>query len=279
MRQRRARALALCGRAGGDRDLAAGQHAHGHAFEWSQPGALDIIADADAEIAALRARLGLADGKRLITGKRQRAPVTLREVTARIDQRLSVTKCEADRVRHLFGLDHVAVAELGAVEPKLLRDAVEQPFHDKYRLRPAGAAYDRRRNTIGEHHRCVDTIGRHHVRAGHGRRGNVRRDDAPGQERAGIMHDTAAQAANPSVRIGRNGHAPMLVALLCRREEVLAPVLLPQDRTFELHRRGRDHGLLGVERRLGTEAAADERCDHADRLELASQQIRERGAA
>ena len=62
-------------------------------------------------------------------------------------------------------------------------------------------------------------------------------------------------------------------------EEMLAPVLLPFHRAAELHRRGRDHRLLGIERRLGAEAAADERRDHADRFEIALEQIGERAAA
>ena len=37
--------------------------------------------------------------------------------------------------------------------------------------------------------------------------------------------------------------------------------------------------LLGVERRLGAEAAADERRDHADRFEIALEQVGERAAA
>ena len=54
LRQRRARALALRGGAGRDRDLAVRQDAHGDALERTEARALDVIADADAEIAALR---------------------------------------------------------------------------------------------------------------------------------------------------------------------------------------------------------------------------------
>ena len=49
LRQCRARPLALAGGAGGDRDFAARQHAHGHALERAEAGAFDIIADADAD--------------------------------------------------------------------------------------------------------------------------------------------------------------------------------------------------------------------------------------
>ena len=47
----------------------------------------------------------------------------------------------------------------------------------------------------------------------------------------------------------------------------------------KLHRRGGNDRLLGVERRLGAEAAADEGRDHADRFEIALEQIGERAAA
>ena len=60
---------------------------------------------------------------------------------------------------------------------------------------------------------------------------------------------------------------------------MLAPVLLPFHRAPKLHGGGRDHRLLGVERRLGAEAAADERRDHADRFEVALEQVGERAAA
>src|SRR5690606_29342589 len=63
LRQRGAGALALRRRAGRDRNLAARQHADGDAFKGSKAGALDIVADADADVAALLARLGLARTK------------------------------------------------------------------------------------------------------------------------------------------------------------------------------------------------------------------------
>ena len=71
----------------------------------------------------------------------------------------------------------------------------------------------------------------------------------------------------------------MLVALLRRREKVLAPILLPRHRAAKLHRRGRNDRLLGVERRLGAEAAADMGRDHPDRFEVAFEQVGERAAA
>ena len=90
---------------------------------------------------------------------------------------------------------------------------------------------------------------------------------------AGVVQHGAAQAEDLALRVDRDRDLPVLVALLRRREEMLAAVLLPFHRTAELHRRGRDHRLLGIERRLGAEAAADERRDHADRFEVALEQV------
>ena len=59
---------------------------------------------------------------------------------------------------------------------------------------------------------------------------------------------------------------------------MLAPVLLPGHRATKPHRRGRDDRLLGIERRLGPEPAADEGRNHPDRFQVALEQIGERGA-
>ena len=80
-------------------------------------------------------------------------------------------------------------------------------------------------------------------------------------------------------RVDRDRDLPVLVALLGRRQEMLAAVLVPFHRAAELHRRRRDHRLLGIERRLGAEAAADVGRDHADRFEIALEQVGERAAA
>ena len=60
---------------------------------------------------------------------------------------------------------------------------------------------------------------------------------------------------------------------------MLAAILLPFHRPAELHRRGRDHRLLRIERRLRAEAAADQRGDDADRFQIALEQVRQGAAA
>ena len=90
------------------------------------------------------------------------------------------------------------------------------------------------------------------------------------------MQHAAAQSKDFSLGIDSDSHLPVLIALLRRREKVLAPILLPGHWTIELHRRGGDDGLLRIERRFGAKAAAYERRDHANRFKTASEQVRER---
>src|ERR1041385_5902898 len=88
LRQRGARALALRRGAGRDRDLAVRHDADGDAFERAEPGAFDVIADADAEIAAARAGLGLAGAGLLILRRLDRTALAQRKIAADIDPRL-----------------------------------------------------------------------------------------------------------------------------------------------------------------------------------------------
>jgi hypothetical protein len=78
------------------------------------------------------------------------------------------------------------------------------------------------------------------------------------------MDELAAHAQDPAVAVERHLHVPILVALLRRGEEILAPVLDPLDRALEAERRGGDHRLLDEIIGLGAEAAAHVGTDDAD---------------
>ena len=189
LRQRRARALPLGRGAGCHRDLTVGEHAHGHALERPKAGAFHVVCNPDAEVASFAARLALARRKVLVARECERALLAFRKVSARIDERLAVAKDQADGIGHRLERDHVAPAQFGAIELELARDVIHQPLHGEDRLRSAGAAHDRRRHAVGEHDGCLEAISRHHVRPREGRRGDIRHDDAPGQECAGVVQE------------------------------------------------------------------------------------------
>ena len=279
LRQRGAGALALIGGAGRDRDLAARQDANGDALERTEPGAFDIIADADADQPALIECRALPLPETVIAGKPQRFVLSFRIVAAVIDQRLAVAEQQADRVGHLFRLDEIAPPHFGAIERQFARDAVEQPLHREHRLRPAGAAHRRGRHFVGEDDDGLQMIGRHHIGTGHGHGGDIGHDDAPRHESAAIVQHAAAHAQNLAVSVDGDRHVPILIALLGRAEEMFAAILDPFHRPAKLERRRRDHRFLRIKDRLRPETAADVRRDHADRFQIAIEQIGKRAAA
>ena len=77
------------------------------------------------------------------------------------------------------------------------------------------------------------------------------------------MDERAAQPENFGVLVDSDLDIPVLIALLMRGEKILAAVFNPLHRAAQQTRRHRDVDVLGVERALGPEAAADIRRDHA----------------
>src|SRR5258705_4894495 len=75
-------ALPLRGRARGDGDASGGKHANGRALEGTAPGALDVIAQPDADEAARFARAVLARGGIVPTRGIERAVLTFGIIAA-----------------------------------------------------------------------------------------------------------------------------------------------------------------------------------------------------
>ena len=100
----------------------------------------------------------------------------------------------------------------------------------------------------------------------------------PRHECAGVVQHFASDAEDSSVGIYGNLDIPILIALLGGAHEMLAAVLDPFHGAAKHHRGGRDHRLLGIEDRLGAEAAADIRRDVADGLGVAIELICEHPA-
>ena len=80
------------------------------------------------------------------------------------------------------------------------------------------------------------------------------------------MAEPPAQRQHAAVGVDRHLHVPVLVALADGGDEILAAVLHPSQRPAEQQRRGRQRQLLGMERRLRSEAAAGVGRHHADAL-------------
>jgi hypothetical protein len=77
------------------------------------------------------------------------------------------------------------------------------------------------------------------------------------------VNEAAAHAEYQALAIDGNLHVPVLIALLMRGEEVLAPVFDPLHGTIEHAGRYGDADVLRIERALRAEAAADVRRHHA----------------
>ncbi len=71
------------------------------------------------------------------------------------------------------------------------------------------------------------------------------------------MDEFAAQAEQASVTVERDFKIPVLVALLHRRQKMLAAILDPFDRPAQAQGGRRERDLLRIHDELGAEAAAD----------------------
>src|SRR5262249_9140964 len=153
-RQGRACPLSLAGGALQNRHFASRWHPHSHALKRTEPGALDIVGNADADESAVCPGRPLPRAKGFIVGEQQRFLLCFWIIAAVVNKWLAVTIQQTYRVWHLLGLNEVAASYLGAIESKLVRNTVKQALHREYRLRPASAAHRRRRHFVGENDDC-----------------------------------------------------------------------------------------------------------------------------
>ncbi len=241
-------------------------------------GALDAVADADAEIAVLGARPRLAFGKAGIVDGRERDPLVGREVAAVERDRRAGAGLERKHVRHSFRRHQVAAADLGAVEAELIGDAVEQALHREGGFRIAGAAHRHGGDLVGLDHAYVERIGRQQVGAREPGRRVVREVDALRRIGAFVVDHLSAHAEEPSVVVEGDLEVPILLALLNGGEEMLAPVLDPLDRPPQDEAGGGERRLFRIEHELGAEAAADVRRHHAQPVLVEREEPHQEGA-
>ena len=165
-------------RAGVDGNPAGTADPHDPGFERAAACPFDAVAEPDAEIAAFGARATLARGKAGIVDRLQRHALTAGKVAAVEGDRRSGAGLERRDIGHLFRRHEIAAPNFGAIEAKLVRDAVEQALHRECTFRIAGAAHRHGGDLVGLGHAHVEFVGRQHV--GTGQRGGriVRQVDA-----------------------------------------------------------------------------------------------------
>src|SRR4029079_9661579 len=115
-------ALAHWHRAGVDRDAPGSADADDPRLEPAAAGALDAVADTDAEIAALGARLGLASGKARIVQGIEHELLTAREIAAVDGDCGTGARFQRCGVGNFFCRHEVAPPHLGAIEVERARD-------------------------------------------------------------------------------------------------------------------------------------------------------------
>ena len=233
LRQHGSCSLSLRGRAGRDEDLSRWSDADRGAFERAAPGSLDVVAEADAEPAALLARRLAAGREVRPTGRRQRAALAFGIIAAVVGHRQAVAGRDRRDIGHLLRRDEIAAADLVAAEAKLVGDAIEQPLHHERALRAPGAARRGRRHQIGEAERDLEPIGRQDIWADE-IGGRILRQRKSGRRGgAVVVAEMAADREQLALAVDRRFHLPILLALVIGGGETFAAILDPFDRAAQ----------------------------------------------
>jgi hypothetical protein len=162
-------------------------------------------------------------------------------------------------MRQVGRAQHVAPAKLGAVEAKLARRLVHQPFHQIIAFGPAGATIGVDRDGVGEHADHVRVDGPESVHARQDAGAGIGRDVrcVGGQIGAHIGDIAGTQRQHLALAIDRKLAEGNVVTALGVADERLRPLGSPFHRMAELARRVAGQHVLGIEEQLHAEAAAD----------------------
>ena len=265
LREDRFHALALRAGAGGDIDLAGRIDAHGGALERADAGALDVAAEAETEIATLRARLVLPRPERRDAADAvERLLQGLWIVAAVVDDGLAVAIGNAETIRHLLVRDHVAQPHIGRIESEFAGDEVHCPLHRERGLRPSGAAIGSVRHLAGRDDARMDGEIVELVRPGQMHRGVVGDAGADRIPGAAVGNEAVAECEQPAVVVEARLDIVDLVARMAGGHEMLVPVLDPPDRPFHRAREERNEQFLGIDVAFDAKTAADVERDAAD---------------
>jgi hypothetical protein len=91
--------------------------------------------------------------------------------------------------------------------------------------------------------------------------------------RAGIADHRSTRAEQASAVVESDLDVPVLIALLNRRHEMLAPVLDPFDRALQQQAGRRDRHLFGVENKFCAKSPADVGRNDADAVLVQPEQL------
>ena len=265
-------------RAGVDGDASRAADADDAGFERAAARPLGAVADPDAEIAAARSISTLALGKAGIVDRVEGGALVAREIAAIERDRRAGAGLERKHIRHLFRRHEIAPANLGAIELKLVGDAVEQAFHREGAFRIAGAAHRHGGDLVGLDDTHVELKGRQHVGSGQRRRRVVGKVDALRRVGAFVVDQLAAHGEQAAVVVEGDLEVPILVTLLDSGEKVLAAVFDPLDRPSQQQARCRKRHLFGIHHEFGAEAAADVRRYDAKLVFVEAQHLHQKGA-
>ena len=214
-------------------------------------GHLDVRAQANAELHAVAtlAPRTLFASQLLITRRLQREVERSHVVTSVIGE------LGGSRVRE-WAADQVAPPQLGRIQTQLHREHVHRPLDQCYRLGATGATVRGHDSGVGVDAAAAPPDPRDgiHARGKQCRKDQLRRSQA--RVSSGIRHHVRLQADQLAIGGGTQRNVLDLAAPMGHRQHVLAAVLKPAHRAFELFRDCGDHALLGIGHELGAESAA-----------------------
>ena len=225
--------------------------------------ALHVAGDAEPEVASFIARRRLVGAEIAGADHLQRHVEPGGIVAAVVAGGAAVLEGEAHIPRELVGLDEIASANLGGLEPQLARDEADHPFHGEGAVRAAGPAIGAHGDAVRVGHLELHVIVAQPVRPGEVGGGDDGHHDAVGRVGAGVVDEAVAQGEDAPVGVHGDFHVVDLTALLVGGQEVLVAVLDPLHGPAQVEGGERDQDFLRVEQHdLRAEAAAGVGRDH-----------------
>ena len=166
-------------------------------------------------------------------------------------------------VREGIGRDEIATPQLGRVHAELVGSEIDDPFNDKGRLRPTGAAIGIHRHGIGKHRLGLDIDRRGRIGPGEQRPVQISRDGGREGRQIGahIGDRRHLECGELRVLIERQLDMRDMVAAMRVGHKALRAFGGPFDRLPHLAGRPGDDRLLGVMEDLRAKPAADIRGD------------------